>query len=86
MSNFVDYAGPPTEAILLGNLAVWAAAPGGEGKRVDWDAESLIAKDAPELATIIRSEYRPGWELAGALTAENAPRGNRRGRFRNRRG
>ena len=68
MSNFIDYAGPLTETILLGNLAVWAAAPGGEGKKVDWDAEKLVAKDAPELATIVRSEYRPGWELAGTVT------------------
>ena len=31
-SNFPDYAGPLTEVILLGNLAVWAADKG-EGKR-----------------------------------------------------
>ena len=86
MSNFIDYAGPLTETILLGNLAVWAAAPGGEGKRVDWDAENLVAQDAPELATIVRSEYRPGWELAGDLTGDNSPRGNRRGLLGRRRG
>ena len=83
MSNFIDYAGPLTETILLGNLAVWAAAPGGEGKRVDWDAKNLVAKDAPELATIVRSEYRPGWELAGNVTASAPQRrrllGRRRG-------
>ena len=28
MSNFPDYAGPLTETILLGNLAVWVAATG----------------------------------------------------------
>ena len=83
MSNFIDYAGPLTETILLGNLAVWAAAPGGEGRKIDWDAKKLVAKDAPELATIVRSEYRPGWELAGSLTASAPSRrrllGRRRG-------
>ena len=29
MSNFPDYAGPLTETILLGNLAVWAAPDAG---------------------------------------------------------
>ena len=84
MSNFIDYAGPLTETILLGNLAVWAAAPGGEGKRVDWDAKKLVARDAPELATIVRSEYRPGWELAGNVTASIPQR--RRGLLGRRRG
>ena len=33
-SNFPDYAGPLTETILLGNLAVWAAPePGSRAKR-----------------------------------------------------
>ena len=83
MSNFIDYAGPLTETILLGNLAVWAAAPGGEGKKVNWDAKNLVAKDAPELSTIVRSEYRPGWELAGSVT-DSSPQ--RRGLFGRRRG
>ena len=34
MSNFPEYAGPLTETILLGNLAVWA-----EGKKIEWDAK-----------------------------------------------
>ena len=45
-SNFIDRAGPLTETILLGNLAVWAAATGGEkgamgdwGEKVEWDAQ-----------------------------------------------
>ena len=32
-SNFIDRAGPLTETILLGNLAVWAAAKGGAERR-----------------------------------------------------
>ena len=58
MSNFPDYAVPLTETVLLGNLAVWAA-----GKKVEWDAKTLTAKNAPEVAHIIKSEYRSGYSL-----------------------
>jgi predicted dehydrogenase len=58
MSNFPDYAGPLTETILLGNLAVWA-----EGKKIEWDAKELRAKNAPEVSGIIRPEYRSGYSL-----------------------
>ncbi len=57
MSNFPDYAGPLTETILLGNLAVWA------GSRVEWDAKKMQATNQPELAGIVRREYREGWSL-----------------------
>ncbi len=57
MSNFPDYAGPLTETVLLGNLAVWA------GSRVEWDAENLKAKNMPELASMIKHEYPQGFEL-----------------------
>lgn len=58
MSNFPDYAGPLTETILLGNLAVWA-----DGKKIEWDAKNLRAKNAPEVAHIIRPTYRSGWTV-----------------------
>ena len=57
MSNFVDYAGPLTETILLGNLAVWA-----DGKKIEWDAKNLKATNAPEVAHIVNKEYREGWD------------------------
>jgi predicted dehydrogenase len=57
MSNFPDYAGPLTETVLLGNLAVWA------GKKVEWDAKSLRATNAPEVEPIIRPEFRKGYSL-----------------------
>ena len=63
MSNFPDYAGPLTETILLGNLAVWAAPEGGAGKKVEWDAKNLVATNAPELAKIVKRDYRSGWSL-----------------------
>jgi predicted dehydrogenase len=58
MSNFPDYAGPLTETILLGNLAVWA-----DGKKIEWDAKRLKATNAPEVNHIIRPEYRSGYSL-----------------------
>ncbi|MCA9087411.1 MAG: Gfo/Idh/MocA family oxidoreductase [Planctomycetaceae bacterium] len=57
MSNFGNYAGPLTETILLGNLAVFAAASG-EGKKIEWDAEKLMSPNAPEVASIVKKEYR----------------------------
>jgi hypothetical protein len=57
MSNFPDYAGPLTETVLLGNLAVWS------GKKVEWDAKNLKALNAPELEPIIRPAYRKGYSL-----------------------
>ena len=58
VSNFPDYSGGLTETVLLGNLAVWA-----DGKKIEWDAESMTAKNAPEVAHIIKPEFREGWSL-----------------------
>ena len=61
MSNFPNYAGPLTETILLGNLAVWAAdAPETMGKKIEWDPVKLIATNAPEVDSIIRPKSRNG--------------------------
>lgn len=57
-SNFANYAGPLTETILLGNLAVWA-----DGKKIEWDAKNLKATNAPELDSLIKNEYRDGYWL-----------------------
>ena len=62
VSNFSDYAGPLTENILLGNLAVWAAADG-KGKKVVWDAANLVPANAPELTNLVKKEYRDGYVL-----------------------
>ncbi len=56
MSNFPDYAGGLTETVLLGNLAVWA-----NGKKIEWDAKTMTAPNAPEVAHIIKPEYREGY-------------------------
>jgi len=62
MSNFHDYAGPLTESILLGNLAVWTANEPGVGPKVGWDAKNLKAS-LPGLERIIKPEYRSGYKL-----------------------
>jgi predicted dehydrogenase len=58
VSNFPRYAGPLTETVLLGNLAVWA-----DGKKIEWDARRLRAKNAPEVRDIIRRPYREGYKV-----------------------
>ncbi|AMV22552.1 Gfo/Idh/MocA family oxidoreductase [Planctomyces sp. SH-PL14] len=60
MSNFANYAGPLTETILLGNLAVFAAAEG-ESPKIEWNAEKLEAVGHPELQKIVNKEYRGQW-------------------------
>jgi predicted dehydrogenase len=55
MSNF-DYAGPLTEMVLLGNVAIRV------GRRITWDSAKLQAIDLPAAAQYIRPGYRKGWE------------------------
>jgi hypothetical protein len=35
------------------------------GKKIEWDAAGLIAKNAPEAEQFIHKKYRKGWELTG---------------------
>jgi predicted dehydrogenase len=51
------YSGRLTEAVLLGNIAYRT------GKKIEWDAEKLEAKNAPEAKQYVNKEYRKGWEL-----------------------
>ncbi len=74
-SNFIDRAGPLTETILLGNLAVWAAAKGGAngemgdwGEKVEWDAKNLQVTNladlkTPRVADLIKPTYPKGYRL-----------------------
>lgn len=55
LSDF-EYAGPMTEAVLLGNVALRV------GHRIEWDAKHLKAKNAPDASGLVRREYRKGWE------------------------
>jgi predicted dehydrogenase len=52
-----NYSGWLTEANHLGNVAFRV------GKKLEWDARNLRAKNAPEADKFIRREYRKGWVL-----------------------
>jgi predicted dehydrogenase len=56
VSNFEDHAGPLTEMVLVGNLAVRS------GRKIDWDAANLDARGLPEVKTMLKRQYRTGWE------------------------
>jgi len=74
-SNFINRAGPLTETILLGNLAVWTAATGGAngemgdwGEKVEWDAKNLKVTNladlkTPRVADLIKPTYPQGYRL-----------------------
>jgi len=53
-----EYSGWLTESNHLGNVAFRA------GKKLEWDFESMKAKNCPEADPLIRREYRSGWDLA----------------------
>lgn len=52
-----DYTGPLAEAVLLANNAFRAK------EEFDWDHATMTCKNAPEAQTLIRSNYREGWEV-----------------------
>ncbi|WP_245772027.1 Gfo/Idh/MocA family protein [Rhodothermus profundi] len=56
-SNFPDYAGPLTEMVLLGNLAVRL------GGTIEWDAAAMRVTNIEVPEEYIRPTYRPGWPL-----------------------
>ena len=56
-ANFVDFAGPLTEMVLLGNLAVRT------GKKLEWDGANMRVTNVPEANQFVRREYRKGWTL-----------------------
>jgi predicted dehydrogenase len=58
MSNFPGYAGPLTETILLGNLAVWT-----DGQKIEWDAKKLKATNNSDVDAIIHPHYRHGYSI-----------------------
>ena len=52
-----DKAGPLTEIVLLGVLALRF------DKKLYWDAESMTFPDTPEANEFVHKEYRSGWAL-----------------------
>ena len=66
-SNFPNHAGPLTETILLGNLAVWAAPNKGQGEKIEWDAENLKVTNladlkTPGVADLVKPVYQNGYD------------------------
>lgn len=53
-----DYAGPFTEAVLLGNVALRYP-----GTRLYWDAPSMQITNMPDADQFLRHQYREGWSL-----------------------
>jgi predicted dehydrogenase len=53
-----DFAGPLTEAVLLGSVCVRM-----NGRRLLWDSEHLKVTNLPEANQYIHYEYRKGWML-----------------------
>jgi predicted dehydrogenase len=53
-----DYAGPFTETVLLGNVALRFP-----GQRLLWDSANLKVTNLPEADQYVQHTYRPGWSL-----------------------
>lgn len=58
MSNFPDYSARLAETILLGNMAVWSP-----DKVIEWDSHAMHAKNAPEVAHIVKPELKNGYSI-----------------------
>ncbi len=66
-SNFRDHAGPLTEMVLAGNLAVWGASePEKQGPRVDWDGVNMKITNDPEgkaaMEALVTPTFQNGYE------------------------
>jgi len=70
LSSPFDYAGPMTEAVLMGNLALRSYAMrgnNGEGhpgrKKLVWDAKNMKITNFDEANQFVKPTYRQGWIL-----------------------
>jgi predicted dehydrogenase len=54
-----DYAGPFTESVLLGNVALRYP-----GVRLLWDAPTMKVTNMPDADQFVNHNYRPGWSLS----------------------
>jgi hypothetical protein len=60
-----EFAGPLTEAVLLGNVALRVQLREKLTKqKLLWDSPNLRVTNIPEANEFIRREYRDGWKLA----------------------
>jgi predicted dehydrogenase len=58
-SNF-DYAGPLTEMVTMGNLAI---RPENVGKKLEWDGENMRVTNDEKANEYVQMHYRNGWSL-----------------------
>jgi len=58
MSDFVSYAAPLTETVLLGNLAIAAV-----GTELKWNPRRMSVQEGVDVAHLLRPVSRPGWGL-----------------------
>ena len=70
LSSPFEYAGPLTETILMGNLALRSymiKGPNGKGwpgrKKLLWDAVNMKITNFDEANQFVKREYRQGWEV-----------------------
>jgi len=68
LSSSFEYAGPFTEAVLMGNLAIRSYSmrgPEGKGypgrKKLVWDAKNMKITNFEEANQFVKREYRAGW-------------------------
>ena len=70
LSSPFEYAGPLTETILMGNLALrsWTIKDASGNfpgrKKLLWDAPNMKITNFDEANQFVKREYRPGWKLA----------------------
>jgi len=55
-----DYAGPLTEMVVMGNLAI---RPENVGKKLEWDGKNMRVTNDEEANEYVRMHYREGWSL-----------------------
>jgi predicted dehydrogenase len=70
LSSPFEYAGPMTEAVLMGNLALRSygmRGPDGKGypgrKKLMWDAKNMRITNFEPANQFVKDEYRAGWSL-----------------------
>jgi predicted dehydrogenase len=56
-SSSFDYAGPLTEAVLLGAIAIRVPET-----KLEWDSAGLKITNSPAANALVRKKYRKGWE------------------------
>jgi hypothetical protein len=54
-----DFAGPLTEAVLLGTVCVRLS-----GQKLVWDSQAMKVTNLPQANALLHCEYRKGWSLA----------------------